>query len=168
MFKKIILPLIIYTSLSSYELENKLETVIIGKVAKYVEFEDIRDNKYFVITVIKPKNQKLFKTIYKDKKIHHKPVKINFIDSIDELENTNVLYIVDVTSKELSEIIQKTKNKNILTISDTRGFVQKGGILQLYFASQKIKIKLNIHSAKKHNIKIKPMLLRISNIEGKA
>ncbi len=67
-------------------------------------------------------------------------------------------------SKELSQILNKTKDRNILTISDTRGFAQRGGILQLYFVSQKLKLKVNTHSAKLQNIKIKPTLLRIASV----
>jgi len=150
-------------SLNAYESEDKLKVVIVGKVAKYVEYQnEISDN--FIITILKNRFGTLFDDIYKDKKIKSKPVKILYIDNIDQLSLTNILYIPKVNSQELSKIFEQTHNKNILTISDMRGFAQKGGVMQLYFVSQKIKIKINTNSASRQNLKIKSTLLRISDV----
>ncbi len=164
MLKTIIVALFfIYSSLHAYESEDKLQVVLVGKVAKYIEFLDT-SSQTFTITVLKNNFGTLFDEIYKNKKINSKPVTIKYIQTIDKLETSDILYIPKVTSKELSNILEQTQNKNILTISNTRGFAHKGGVMQFYFVSQKIKIKINIHSAKKQNLKIRPTLLRISDV----
>jgi len=153
----------IYSSLHAYESEDKLQVVLVGKVAKYIKFHD-NTTDTFTITVLRNNFGTLFDDIYKDKKIHSKPVTIKYIQTIDELETSDILYIPKVSSKELSKILTQTQNKNILTISDTRGFAQKGGVMQFYFVSQKIKIRINTYSANKQNLKVKPTLLRISDV----
>jgi len=164
LFKIIFLIFIIFTSLNGYESEAKLKAVIVGKVAKYITFQDDKGSKEFVITIYKNKCANTFDNIYKDVKINNKPVKIVYIDNIEDLGYTNVLYISKVNSATLSKILEKTKNKNIVTISSNRGFAQKGGVIQLYFVSQKLKLKINTQSATQKNLKIGSTLLRVADI----
>ncbi len=149
--------------LHAYESENKLKVVIVGKVAKYVTYNN-NNFDTFRITILRNPFGELFDDVYKDKKIKSKPVRIKYIDEISELESTDILYIPKVNTVELSHILKETQNKNILTISDTRGFAQRGGIIQLYFVSQKLKLKINTNSAQLQDIKIKPTLLRIADV----
>ncbi len=163
MLKIIISFLLLSLSLNAYETEDKLKVIIVGKVAKYITYsEDNFDT--FTITVLNDPFDGLFDKIYIDTKIKSKPVKIVYIDDINNLNSTNVLYIPKVSHSELSHILKKTEDKNILTISDNRGFASRGGVIQLYFVSQKLKLKINTASAKKKNIQIAPMLLRISDV----
>ncbi|RLA69815.1 MAG: hypothetical protein DRG24_07885 [Epsilonproteobacteria bacterium] len=164
MLKTILLVLLLLTSLNAYESEDKLKVVIIGKVAKYITYQNAKKSDYFIITVLKNPFETLFDDIYSDKTIKSKPVKINYINTIDALEFTHILYIPEVSSKDLSRILHKTQHSNILTISDARGFAQRGGVMQLYFVSQKLKIKINTYSAKLQEINIQPTLLRIADV----
>jgi len=164
MFKMILYFFIfISTFLHAYESEDKLKVVIIGKTAKYITCKE-NNLDTFVITVLRNPYGELFDEVYKDKKIKSKPVIIKYIDDINDLGESDILYIPKVSAAELSDILQHTENQNILTVSDTRGFAQKGGIIQLYFVSQRLKLKINTHSANLQNIKIKPTLLRIAEV----
>jgi len=106
----------------------------------------------------------LFNQILKEKKVRDKEILIKYIDSIDELKFTNILYIPVSNSRKLEDILVKTKNKNILTVSDIRGFADKKGIVQIYFVSQKVKMKINLDSATQNKLKISLSLLRIADV----
>ncbi len=151
------------TTLNAYESEDKLKAVIVGKVAKYVTWEENNDTT-FKITVLKNQYENLFLEIYKNKKIKNKPVEIIEIKNIDNLQSTDILYIPKVNAINLQKILNKTKNKNILTISDIRGFAQRGGVLQLYFHSQKLKLKMNTDILQKEGFSVNRTLLRIVDI----
>ena len=160
--------LFVFNNASGYVSEEKLSVVIIGKIAKFVSWED-SNNEDFIITILDDPFDGLFSEVYDSKKIKNKNIKIKYIDNINDLEKTNILYISSSHFDKLEEIMQKVNNKNILTISDIRGFAQKGGIVQIYFASQKIKLKINIDILKDEKLKVKPSLLRIVEVikEGK-
>jgi len=163
MLKIIIFFLILTLSLNAYETEDKLKVIIVGKIAKHISCNK-KSVDTFTITIFKDPFNGLFDEIYRDKEIKSRSVKIVHIDNIDNLTSTNVLYIPKVSYSELSHILKKTEDKKILTISDNRGFASRGGVIQLYFVSQKLKLKINTSSAKKKNIQIAPMLLRISDV----
>ncbi len=155
--------LINFSFLYGYESEDKLQVVIIGKVSKFIKWQD-KENDKFTITVLDNPYGDLFNTIFDDKKIKKKEIDIIYIDSINKLSDSDVLYIPNSQAKTLPEILEKIKNKNILTVSNIRGFAEKGGIIQIYFVSQKVKLKINLDVANEEKLKISSSLLRIAKI----
>ena len=150
-------------SLFAYETENKLEILIISKVSKYIKWEE-KPYESFKITVLQNSYGTLFDEIFLNEKINDKNVEISYIDDISQLEQTNILYIPESSAKDLENILATIENKNIVTISGIRGFAQKNGLIQIYFVSRKPKLKINLDTAKKENLKINASLLRISDV----
>ena len=159
----LLLVLLFCSSLNAYESEDKLKVIIIGKVSKFISWKGNMQDE-FVITVLKDPFDGLLEKIYSKNKIKSKKVKIVYIDNIDDLKFTNILYIPSSESSNLQAILKKTKDKNILTVSDIRGFAEKKGLMQIYFASQKIKLKINFDTAKEDGLQIKSSLLRIATV----
>ncbi len=151
------------SSLFAYESEEKLQAMIIGKIVKFITWEDEK-SKTFTITILNNPFGTTFDELYQGKQIKDKDVVIKYITKIEQIGKTDILYIANVTSQELETILQKVKNSNILTISDLRGFAEKKGIVQVYFASQKPKLKINLESAKEENMQIKSSLLQIADV----
>ena len=163
MLKIIILTIFIFTNALAYQSEDTLKAVIIGKIAKYITWD--RDtNKKFVIAVLNANDKKLFDTIYNGKKVKKKFVVIKQVENINKLQNADILYISSTKAYDLPLILKKLKDKNIFTVSDIRGFAQKGGMMQVYFASQKVKLRTNLDKTNESNFKIKSSLLRIADV----
>jgi len=161
---RLILSLLLLNSLvSAYESEKRLETVITGKVAKYITWKP-KSSDEFVITILNSQFGVLFDEVYIDKEIKSKPVKIHYIKNISDLNTTDILFISALHENNLEEIFSYTSGKNILLVSDIRGFAQKGGNLQFYFLGQKIKLKMNIDVMTKEGFHVERTLLKIVDI----
>ncbi len=161
-----ILLLLVVTTLNASFSEDKFKAMIIGKVAKYVVWNKKESTPYFNITILNNPFGSTIDTIYHNKRIDGKEVKIHYIDTIDQLTQTqsDILYIPNSQASQLQNILDTIKGKGIFTISDIRGFAQKGGMLQLYFISRKIKLKINLESVKEENLNIRSTLLRIAKV----
>jgi hypothetical protein len=153
--------LVLVHPLNAYQSQEKLKVLLIGKLAKYITWPDPKE--HFVITVLND-DSPLFEEIYHGKTIKNKDVVIHHINSIDALQTPDILYISQANKNNLATILEKTRNKHILLISDIRGFADKGGTIQIYFASQKIRLRVNLTTAKREKLKIKSSLLRIVTI----
>jgi len=162
--KHFILLLFLVVSLQASLSEEKLKVMLIGKVAKYIVWDKQKSAKDFTITILKNPFDTLPDEIYKDKTIDGKKVILHYIDSVEDLQKSDILYIPTTVASQLTTILEKIKGKGIFTISDIRGFAQKGGMLQLYFLSQKIKLKINLQSVKAENLNIRSTLLRIAKV----
>lgn len=161
--------LLFYTSLDAYQSESKLQAVIIGKIAKYISWKEKVSGSNFIITVLNNPFGSLWNDLYHNKKLKSQHVVIRYIDSIDAIGRTNILYIPDSDAYRLNKILASTKGKNILTISDIRGFAEKNGAVQISFVSQKVKLKINLDVVKQSDLNVKSTLLRIADViqEGK-
>lgn len=155
--------LLVSTTLLSYESEEKIQALLIGKIAKFITWED-ESSDVFIITILHNSFGDTFDKLYEGKQIKGKNVEIRYITNIKDLKKTNILYISNVSAVELDDVLEKTKNTNILTMSDLRGFAEKKGTVQVYFASQKPKLKINLASAKEQNLQIKSSLLQIAEV----
>jgi len=164
MKKLFILLLFLAVSLQASLSEEKLKVMLIGKVTKYVVWNKKNVSDELHITILNNPFDTLPQKIYANKTIDGKKIVFSYIDTIDELQDCDLLYIPKSAASQLDTIFQKLQNKKIFTISDIRGFAQKGGMLQLYFISQKIKLKINLQSVKEHGLNIRSTLLRIAKV----
>ena len=149
--------------LDAYESEDKLKTVITGKVAKYISWQE-KDSEFFNIVVLNNQFGTLFDDVFEDKKIKSKPVYIHYIEYIQEIGMADILFISELGENSLDSVLAFTKGKNILTLSDLRGFAQKGGAIQFYFVGQKLKLKMNTDVMQEEGFHVERTLLKIVDI----
>jgi hypothetical protein len=141
-----------------------LKSVIVGKIAKFIKWEN-DDGNDFIITIYKSRRSKMFfEKVYKNRKIQDRRVQIKLAQTVDEIGKSHILYIPNIGNREVDEVLRSTASKNILTVGDSKGFAERGGVIQLYFASRKIKFKINYETSKEQRVKISSTLLRISKV----
>lgn len=163
-FLKVLLVSIIFVAIvKAYDSDDTLKVSIIEKASQFISLKE-KVGESVIVTVFNNSYGDLFEKIFADKQINSKNIKIKYIDNIDQLEDTTILYISNVSSESLSAILEKVNKKNILTVSDMRGFAEKGGVMQVYIVSQKAKLKINLDVANKEDIKVKASLLRIAEV----
>jgi peroxiredoxin len=147
----------------AYQSEDRLQGMLIGKMAQFISWQD-QNTEDFTIAVLDESFAALLQTLYSNTKIKNKPVKVKHISSIDQISNTDVLYISNVSPAELENIIELAKANNILTISNMRGFAERNGMVQIYFVSQKPRLRINLDSTRQANFQIQSTLLQISDV----
>ena len=162
--EKLVLIFILFCSSSyGYESEDKLKAAIVGKVAKYVTWSEKRGDS-FKITVLNKKTDTLFSKVFSNKKIKNREVEIEYVKDISEISGSDILYIDKEYGNNLAQILEVVGEKKIFLVSDIKGFADKGGMMQIYFISQKPKLRINLENTQNKEFKIKSSLLRIADI----
>ncbi len=150
-------------ALASQE-ENKLMAVFLGRFASYIELPD-RGSKQFTITLIDENPfGSLLDDLYLGKQINGKPVVIRYATRIDDIGQSDLLFITLVNPRTRQEAIDYGAKNSILTISTSTGFAERGGIIQLDFLQQQTRIKINHAAALKSNIRIGAPLLSLATV----
>jgi len=67
-----------------------------------------------------------------------------------------------VRIKDLSQIIKALKGSPVLTVGETAGFLESGGIINFLMEDKKVRFEINITGAKKSKLKISSKLLRLA------
>lgn len=157
--------LLIQTSVAwASDVERKLEAVFIGRFASYIEWPAKPRDK-FVITLLddNPFGQ-LLDHLYQDKRIHNKSIELRYANRLEQVGETDVLFITLTSYSARLTAIRYAQKHGILTISEIKGFAESGGIIQLDFVEQKPRIKINHAVAVKSGLKIGAPLLSIANV----
>lgn len=142
--------------------ERDLQAVFLGRFAQFIQWPD-KNNENFIITLIDENPfDNLLDDLYKDKSIHGKPIQIRYVTQIADIKESDILFITLDSQKEIQKVIKYAQEHSILTISEKRGFAQRGGIIQLGFVMQKTHLVINYDAALKSNIKISASLLAIA------
>jgi hypothetical protein len=73
-----------------------------------------------------------------------------------------VLFISRSESARMPQILSSLRGVPVLTVGDTRGFLEQGGIINFTFEGSKVRFEINQESAERAGIKISSKLLRLA------
>jgi hypothetical protein len=142
--------------------EKRLQAVFFSKFAKFIEWPQ-KSKEHFVITIIDENPfENLLETLYEGKSINAKPVKIRYAKNLEELDGSDIVYIAVKNSALLEEIIAYAQANAILTVSEQRGFAQRGGIIQISFVARRARLAINHEASLISGLKISSSLLAIA------
>jgi hypothetical protein len=83
---------------------------------------------------------------------------------VDEIKTCHVLFISRSDANRLEQILVSLKDRSILTVGDGEDFVQRGGMIRLATAQNKIRLIINVDAAKAANVTISSKLLRAAEL----
>ena len=154
-----------FNTLYGASSQDDVKAAIIGKFSDFIQWKSPSNSKNFIITVVGDKVfQELLVIKYNKQDIHAKKVLVFHTDSMDEVKASDILYTGNISQNEQYKLISYAKKNSILSISEAYGFAKRGGIIQLYFVSQKLKFKINYEASLESNLKINAALLSIATI----
>ena len=81
------------------------------------------------------------------------------------LQDASQCHIVFVSSAErgaISDLLNATKGTSVLTVSETEGFAQRGGMVNFLLIENKVRFEINNLSAKNSGLKISARLLQLA------
>jgi hypothetical protein len=96
------------------------------------------------------------------KTINGHPLKFKHFDSVTDAAHCQVLFISAPGKGDLPKILQQLQGTNILTISETDGFIEAGGMINLEIVDQKVRFEINNETAKKAGLNISSKLLSLA------
>lgn len=91
---------------------------------------------------------------------------INFREIQDEnnLDECSVLILNKRDDESLKKLLEETYLKKIFTISDIDGYGEKGVVINMFIADERVRFEINIEAATKSGVKISSRLLSLAKI----
>lgn len=157
------------TSLLAYNNsaeEADLKAAYIYNFARYTQWEG-KAAEYKQFTICVHKESDLYKSLKKleNKKMKGMEIKIVTIgDTENCLHPCNIIIIPEIQQDRLEALLTKAKACNALTVSDTEGYAQKGVIINLKTASNKITFEANLNQALRSKLKMSSNILKMAII----
>lgn len=102
--------------------------------------------------------------LVKGEKVGGRPVVIRRCDNLPEAGACHILFISRSEHASLKEILHGLKGRSILTISDADSFNRYGGMVRFVMENGKIRLRIQLQSAKDANLTISSKILRPATI----
>lgn len=152
----------IFLLLEASNEERDLQAVFLAKFANFIELPHSSKDKFIITIIDENPFEDILEKLYKDKKINNKSVEIRYATKVQEIQKTDILFITIKNPQIAQEAIEYAHSEGILTISEQRGFAQRGGIIQLNFVQRRAHLVINYEASLKSKIKIDSKLLAIA------
>lgn len=78
------------------------------------------------------------------------------------LSDCQVLFIADSMISQAKDYLIKAQGLPILSIGETMGFCQSGGVMEFVRKKQKLRFSLNLYQAKKAELKFKAKFIKVA------
>lgn len=147
--------------------EYQVKAAFLYNFAKFVEWPPKRDGKASDQLVLGILGKDPFgdeiRTI-EGKRVKDKTLRVIRADSLDELQNCDVIFISASVNAKLPGILKKLRGRPVLTVSDTPGFANRGVMINLFNLENKIRFEINPVAVERAGLKISSQLLKLARI----
>lgn len=146
-----------------------LKAVYLEKFSRFITWpeESLPNNpdEPFIIAVIgeTPLTENL-NQIYAMQEIKNKRVIIKNIHHFNEIQGSHILFIAESEKKNIDQIIAITKQQPILTIGETKGFAEKGVLINFFEKDNKLRFEINETAVLKSPLQMSFYLLNSAKI----
>lgn len=100
-------------------------------------------------------------SIVADKNIGSRPLQVRRVE-IFEIKGCHVLFIGAMESYRLQQALQAAQGASILTVGDTAGFLDQGGIINFIFDQNRIRFEVNLKAAQVAHLQLSSKLLSLA------
>lgn len=100
----------------------------------------------------------------KEKVRNTSPIEILDKGRDSRIDECHILYISKLNSEDVDYMIGKSRNYSILTVSDVKGFAQRGGVVGFVVSEGKVRLESNVTSTKNAGLVIDSELLELMTI----
>jgi hypothetical protein len=99
-------------------------------------------------------------------KIKSKSISIRPVTASSTLDGCHMLFISASERTRAADLIRRTADRPILTVSDSAGLGEAGVMINFYEAEDKVRFEINPRSATKSGLRISSKLLKVARVVG--
>lgn len=91
-------------------------------------------------------------------------VRISHFRKVEEINVCHILYISESEERRLERILRAVSERPLLTVSEIKNGAERGVMIEMKRESKKIRLAINLESAKAAHLTLKSKLLRLGEI----
>ncbi len=149
--------------------ENTLKAVYLEKFCRFITWPEeskINDpSSPFIITVAG--DDEFYETleqIYSIQKIKDKKVVLKRLERYNDIEGSHLLYLGNINDSDLNKMLELANIHNVLTISSSNGFAEKGVLINFYKEANKLRFEINEKAILQSSLKMSFYLMNSARI----
>ena len=105
----------------------------------------------------------LDKTV-RGEKVSGRPLEVRRIKEGDDLAACHLLFISSSARDRAGELLEQLQGRPVLTVGETPGFAERGGVMNFVVADKKVRFEANPQTAARQGLKISSKLLQLARV----
>jgi hypothetical protein len=97
-------------------------------------------------------------------KLNDRPFVVQRYRRVEDIDGCQVLFIGRTSPDQMLRILAALKGRSILTVGDTEGFAEDGGIIRFVTKNNRIRFRINVDAAQAAHLVISSKLLRLAEV----
>jgi len=104
------------------------------------------------------------RNITKEKTVSGRKLQIDQVVDLRQARTCQILFIASSEKAQLKETLDALQGANVLTVSDTNGFLEQGGMINFVLENDRVQFGVNRKAAEKAGLKISSKLLSVAKL----
>lgn len=141
----------------------KAKAKFIYNFTRYVEWPSDANSSDFVIAVY-GSSQLVdeLKEVTSTKLVEKKHITVKKITNLAEIDNSQVLFVSYVKTKELKDVVGRLKNRKILIITEKYGALEEGSTINFIEDNDKLSYEIKPNNAESMGLKLNSTIISYS------
>jgi hypothetical protein len=149
--------------------EYPLKALFLYNFGGYVEWPDeafASDSHPFVIGILgSAPLEGTLREIALTRTVAARRIVVKQFVSLDALEPCHVLFVArNVQPHHERQVLESLRGKPVLIVGESSGFAARGGCVNFYIESNKIRFEINLEAAKQQQLRMSAKLLALAKI----
>jgi hypothetical protein len=107
-----------------------------------------------------------FATMSEGRSIDGRMVRLVRATSIEQCRDAHIVFIGSEESRKSHDLLSKLGSLNILTVGESDGFLDAGGMINLARRERRVVLEVNMDSIRKGGLKVSSKLLALATVKG--
>ena len=91
------------------------------------------------------------------------PVQVVHVTAVADADNCHILFIPSLQNKQSRALIEAIGSNSIVTVGETQGFLEEGGVIRFAIQEGKVKFQVNLRAAALSGVRISARLLGVAS-----
>jgi len=147
-------------------LEYQVKSGFIYNFAKFVEWPTTAFENSDTISLCFASDNPFSEALYNlnDKIVSGRKITVRKYEDGYDINTCNIFFFGTADKEFIQQKLIEFENRSILTVGETEGFAQMGGIINFFMEKNRLRFEVNIEAARKAGLKLSSQLLMSAEI----
>lgn len=81
---------------------------------------------------------------------------------LERIKDCHVLFVCRSDKQHIARILKPLRKRNLLTVADTPGFLEAGGMVNFLIENKRVRFEINMAAAQRAGLQVRSQLLRLA------
>jgi hypothetical protein len=147
--------------------EDDVRAAVLFHLTQFVDWPEKDDARPYRICVAgSAPTSVALEHLVEGKSVGSHPILVQQIAGPTEARGCRVVFIAACARPRLQQYLTSLRDSNILTVGEQPGFIDLGGMIQLFFQAQRVGLVVNLENIQQSHLTVSSKLLRLGHRTG--